>query len=185
MQLETVIKNFCWSKFGTVYENSAKELQPKYLAIIQGMASEKDYKYIIDRLEHQATLYKISPWGLKFCFELLKENHANKAWLLSHIQILFEASNYDQQVARQLNFKSTKKDLEKYELLKSKLFDDDDFLKNFKLIKRNFWYIAILDYINYKKSMIDELQSLQDENIAKLANQLIKDIENPKQYQFG
>lgn len=34
----------------------------------EGKADEQDYQYVIDRLEHQATLYRVSPWGLKFYF---------------------------------------------------------------------------------------------------------------------
>lgn len=192
MTLNTVVENFAWHKFGTAYHSSAKEVGIKFLAVLNGTANDDDYHYIINHLEHQATLYKISPWGLKFCFELLNEKNANKVAVLYCIQTLFEASNYNSQVDKICAFKATKKDLQKYEILKTKLFDDefdgylnDEFLKLLKLIKRNFWHIAILDYIHCKKSMIEILQFDKNQEVANKAKQLLCDINNPKQYEFS
>lgn len=88
--------------------------------------------------------------------------------------------------------KPPKKDWQKYEQLKTKLFDDefdgyldDEFLKLLKIIKRNFWHIAILDYIHCKKSMIETLQFDKNQEVANKAKQLMADIDNPKQYDFG
>lgn len=72
MKLNTVVTNFAWRKFGTAYHNSAKEVGLKFLAVLNGTADD-DYHHIISHLKHQTTLYKISPWVLKFCFDLLNE----------------------------------------------------------------------------------------------------------------
>ena len=192
MKLATVIHNFAWHKFGTPYHSNAKQMGEKFLSIINGTACDDDYHHIINHLEHQTTLYKISPWGLKFCFDLLNEQNTNKVAVLYCIQTLFEASNYNSQVDKVFGFKATKKDLQKYNKLKTKLFDDgfdgyldDEFLKLLTLMKRNFWHITILDYIDDKKSVIEILQFDKNQEVANKAKQLMADINNPKQYEFG
>lgn len=192
MNLKTIFENFRWAKFATPYETNAKELGQKFLSVLNGDASEKDYQFIENNLEHQSTFYKISPWGLKFYLALLDENNTDKALILKGIKVLFESANYKNQVDKIKDFKPTKKDLEKYETLKFKLFDDafdgvldDDFLKGLKLIKSNFWHIAILDYLALKKSVIKNLQTADNKAVKTLADELIFAMENPKIYEFG
>lgn len=86
--LTEVINQFPWNKFGTVYETNAKGVKEILLKILEGNATEKEYIWLIHRLEHQDWLYKISPWGLKFYLALLKEETTDKALILSHIGII-------------------------------------------------------------------------------------------------
>lgn len=81
--------------------------------------------------------------------------------------------------------------MEKYQILKEKLLDehfsgelDEDFLKNLKRIKRNFWNIYVLDYIENQLHIIKHLTNSADTNTRKQANELLHAIENPKQYEF-
>lgn len=189
--LTEVINQFPWNKFGTVYETNAKGVKEILLKILEGNATEKEYIWLIHRLEHQDWLYKISPWGLKFYLALLKEETTDKALILSHIGIIFRAANWGVQVDKQRGFQPTKKDMEKYQILKEKLLDEyfsgelnEDFLKNLKRIKRNFWNISVLDCIENQLHIIKHLTNSADANTRKQANELLHAIENPKQYEF-
>ncbi len=125
MNLRNAIEQFPWNKFGTAYESNAKELKEKFLKILDGTATPKDYQYIIWRLEHQDSLYKLAPWGLKFYIALLPEKQTDKVILLDNIKTIFEAANYQSQVDKVQGYKPAKGNLEKYEWLKSRLFDAD------------------------------------------------------------
>lgn len=189
--LTEVINQFPWNKFATVYETNAKGVKEILLKILEGNATEKEYIWLIHRLEHQDWLYKISPWGLKFYLALLKEETTDKVLILSHIGIIFRAANWGVQVDKQRGFQPTKKDMEKYQILKEKLLDehfsgelDEEFLKNLKRIKRNFWNISVLDCIENQLHIIKHLTNSADENTRKQANELLHAIENPKQYEF-
>lgn len=83
-----VINQFPWNKFATVYETNAKGVKEILLKILEGNATEKQYIWLIHRLEHQDWLYKISPWVLKFYSALLKEETTDKALILNHIGII-------------------------------------------------------------------------------------------------
>lgn len=189
--ITAVINQFPWNKFGTVYETNAKGVKEILLKIIEGNATEKEYIWLIHRLEHQDWLYKISPWGLKFYFALLKEENTDKTLILNHIGIIFRAANWGVQVDKQRGFQPTKKDMEKYQWLKEKLLDenfsgelDEEFLKNLKRTKRNFWNISVLDYIENQLHIIKHLTNSSDENIRKEATTLLQSIETPQQYEF-
>lgn len=190
MNLLNYINNFPWRRFGTVYETNATGLKEKLIKILNGEAAPQDYKYIIDRLEHQETLYPITPWGLKFYIHLLDEKQSDKAILLENIKTLFEAANFNIQGNDATKFKPTKGNLAKYETIKEKLFDDDfdgimsdDFLKTVKSIDRKFMQIFIMEYIHYKKNMLEKFIDSQDAMVADNAKSLINSINNPRQYE--
>jgi len=192
MDFKKCMDNFPWNRFGTVYETNSKCLKEKFLKIFDGNAEQGDYKYIIDRLEHQETLYRITPWGLKFYIHLLDAEGADKSILLKNIKTLFEAANYDCQVNNATDYKPTKGNLAKYEKIKEKLFDNDfdgvmdaDFLKIFKSIDRNFMQIFIMEYIQSEKSLFERLIKSEDKNVSANAKALTDSIDNPKQYKFG
>ncbi|MDR2949683.1 MAG: hypothetical protein LBV71_10785 [Prevotella sp.] len=184
--------NFPWNRFATVYETSSKCLKDPFIKIFKGDGEASDYKFIIDRLEHQETLYRITPWGLKFYICLLEEGDADRNSILQNIKILFEAANYDCQVNTAMAYKPTKGNLAKAEIIKQKLFDDDfdgkmdtDFLKIFKSIDRNFMQIFIMEFIQQKKQLLEEYTSSTNSNISANATALINSINNPKEYKFG
>lgn len=192
MNFLNCISNFPWRRFGTVYETNSAGLKEKFIKIQNGEAQASDYQYIIDRLEHQETLYPITPWGLKFYIHLLDEEKVDKAILLKDIKVLFEAANYNNQVNLATNYKPTKGNLAKYEKIKEKLFDDefdgtmdDDFLKTIKSIDRKFMQICIMEYISYKKQLLEKFTDSKDSMVANNAKSLIDSINNPRQYKFG
>lgn len=91
------MNNFPWNRFATAYENNSKQLKDCFIKMYEGKADEQDYQYAIDRLEHQATLYRVSPWGLKFYFYLLSTNKANNSNILQHINVIVEAAMFHKQ----------------------------------------------------------------------------------------
>jgi len=107
------------------YETNANIVKQSVLKIIDGTATEKDYYNLINSLESQTWLVKLSPWGLKLYFALLTENKADKALLLNDMHTLFEAANYSSQSPQSKEFKATKGKTAKYEAFKEKLFDPD------------------------------------------------------------
>ena len=146
------MNNFPWNRFATVYETNSIGLKGIFIKMFNNTAEMSDYQYVIDRLECQDTLYRITPWGLKFYICLLMEDKSNQDILLQNINVLFEAANYNIQVDIATNYNPTKGNLMKYEIIKSKLFDRDfdgtmdaDFIKTFKSIDRNFMQRSIID----------------------------------------
>ena len=183
------MNNFPWSRFGTVYETNSKGLKEIFVKMFSGEAQPIDYKYVVERLEHQATLYRITPWGLKFYACLLEQGKADKSIILQNIKELFEAANYNIQGDIVDKYNPTKGNLAKYEQIKLKLFDenfdgtmDADFLKLFKSIERNFMQKCIMEYISHKKKMFEELMESNDKDISENASLLVRSINNPKQY---
>ncbi|MDR2920337.1 MAG: hypothetical protein LBV72_13365 [Tannerella sp.] len=181
--------NFPWNRFGTVYETSSKDLKEKFIKIFNGNAEPSDYEFIIHRLEHQATLYRITPWGLKFYIQLLNEEKSDKSILLQNIKELFEAANYNSQGNIAMEYKPTKGNLAKYELIKKKLFDDEfdgtmdaEYLKTFKSIERNFMQICIMEYIQQNKPILEKFMESNNKDISESAKLLINSINNPRQY---
>jgi hypothetical protein len=149
----------------------------------EGKADEQDYQYVIDRLEHQATLYRISPWGLKFYFYLLSTNKANNGNILQHIHVLVRAAIFH----KQEDFKLSRKGLEKYEKLKSKLLDsdfdgnlDNETLKTLKTIDRQFIYLSIMDLIGQNIQLLESFIHNKDVSVAEKASKLLEHIRNPK-----
>jgi hypothetical protein len=192
MDFQNCLNNFPWNRFGTVYETNSKSLKEKFLKIFNGSAEPLDYKYVIDRLEHQETLYRITPWGLKFYIYLIDVDKADKSILLQDIKVLFEAANYNNQGDVATKYSPTKGKIAKYEQVKLKLFDDnfdgtmdDDYLKLFKSIDRNFMQRSIIEYISHKKSVIEQFVKSNDKNISQNAISLINSINNPREYKFG
>ena len=152
MNLQLFIENFPWRRFGTPYETNANIVKQSVLKILDGTATKKDYYNLINSLESQAWLVKLSPWGLKLYFALLAENKADKALLLNDMHTLFEAANYSSQSPQSKEFKATKGKTAKYEAFKEKLFDpdfdgvmDDEFLKVVKSLDRYYYHTAVLE----------------------------------------
>ena len=185
------LDNFPWSRFATAYEMSSKGLMENFVKMFNGVAEPSNYKYVIWRLEHQETLYRITPWGLKFYIYLLEVEKTDKSILLQNIKTLFEAANYNNQVDIVMKYNPTKGKLTKYEQIKSKLFDDNfdgtmdaEYLKTFKSIDRNFMQRCIMDYISEKKFVLEKFVKSDNEDIAKNTTLLINSINNPEDYKL-
>ena len=186
------MNNFPWNRFATVYETNSTGLKGIFIKMFNNLAEVSDYQYVIDRLECQETLYRITPWGLKFYICLLMEGKSNQAILLQNINELFEAAHFNVQVDHSTNYKPTKGNLMKYEKIKSKLFDenfdgimDADYIKTFKSIDRNFMQISIMDLIQQHISLFEDLTKSPNSSIAQSASLLVNSIYNPKKYEFG
>lgn len=186
------MNNFPWNRFATVYETNSTGLKGIFIKMFNNLAEVSDYQYVIDRLECQETLYRITPWGLKFYICLLMEGKSNQAILLQNINELFEAANFNVQVDHSTNYKPTKGNLMKYEKINSKLFDenfdgimDADYIKTFKSIDRNFMQISIMDLIQQHISLFEDLTKSPNSSIAQSASLLVNSIHNPKKYEFG
>lgn len=186
------MNNFPWNRFATVYETNSKSLKDGFIKMFNGTAETADYQYVIDRLECQETLYRITPWGIKFYISLLTEEKTDKDILLENIKVLFEAANYNMQVDIATNYMPTKGNQMKYEDIKLKLFDEEfdgtmdaDYIKTFKSIDRNFMQISIMDLIQQNCSLIESLVTQSDSSVSKNASLLINSIRNPKKYEFG
>ena len=78
MDLQQLIKNFPWRRFGTPYETNANIVKQSIVKILDGAATEKDYQNLIYSFESQAWLIKLSPWGIRFYLALLEEDKADK-----------------------------------------------------------------------------------------------------------
>jgi hypothetical protein len=185
------LDNFPWNRFAHVYENNAKDLKDIFIKILNGSAESTDYKYIIDRAEHQATLYRITPWILKIYVILLNEEKTDKVNLLQNIETILESANYNNQVDVAMKYKPTRGNLEKYTHIKTNLFDDafngeinDSYLKLYKSIDRNFMQIMIIEYISQKKIFFESFMQSKDQETSKAAIKLVNTIDNPKQYDF-
>lgn len=177
------MNNFPWNRFATAYENNSKQLKDCFIKMYEGKADEQDYQYAIDRLEHQATLYRVSPWGLKFYFYLLSTNKANNSNILQHINVIVEAAMFH----KQEDSKPSKKDLEKYEKLKSILLDsdfdgnlDNETLKTLKTIDCQFIYLSIMDLIGQNIQLLESFIQNKDVSVAERALKLLEHIRNPK-----
>ena len=189
MNLQLFIENFPWRRFGTPYETNANIVKQSILKILDGTATKKDYYNLINSLESQAWLVKLSPWGLKLYFALLTENKADKALLLNDMHTLFEAANYSSQSPQSKEFKVTKGKTAKYEAFKEKLFDpdfdgimDDEFLKIVKSLDRFYYHTAVLELFGTNISFLENLAASEDKAVAEKAVLLIEAIKNPKIY---
>ncbi len=189
MNLQLFIENFPWRGFGTPYETNANIVKQSVLKILDGTATEKDYYNLINSLESQAWLVKLSPWGLKLYFALLTENKTDKALLLNDMLTLFEAANYSSQSPQAKEFKATKGKTAKYEAFKEKLFDpdfdgvmDDEFLKVVKSLDRYYYHTAVLELFEANISFLENLAASEDKTVAEKAVLLIEAIKNPKTY---
>lgn len=58
------MSNFPWNRFATVYETNSIGLKGIFIKMFNNTAEMSDYQYVIDRLECQDTLYRITPWDL-------------------------------------------------------------------------------------------------------------------------
>ena len=191
MDFKDCIENFPWNRFGTPYETNSKELKNKFIKILNGNSESKDYKFIIDRIEHQETLYRITPWGLKFYTILLSEEKSAKSILLQNINTLFIAANYNTKCDNATKYEPTKGNLKKYEEIKTKLFDDEfdgilnaEYLKIYKTIDRHFMQISIMEYILDKKPFYETFLQSNNLEIKNAAKSLINSINNPERYKF-
>ena len=154
MDLQQLIKNFPWRRFGTPYETNANISKAKYSKNTWWSSHWKDYQNLIYSFESQAWLIKLSPWGMRFYLALLKEDKADKAILLRDMLTLFEAANYSSQSPQAKDFKVTKGKVAKYEAYKEKLFNDtydgtmdEEFLKLIKSLDRYYYHVAIIELL--------------------------------------
>jgi hypothetical protein len=192
MDIQNCINNFPWNRFAHAYELSSKDLKEKFVRILNGNAEEKDYKYIIARVENQETLFRITPWALKFYISLLNEDKVNKSILLKNIETIFEAANYDYQVNSAVEYKPTKGMPKKYTKIQIRLFDDEfdgmmdaEYLKLYKSINREFMQICIIDYLLEKKKFLENFTKSNDKTVTENAILLINSINNPRKYEFN
>ena len=189
MDLQQLIKNFPWRRFGTPYETNANIVKQSIVKILDGVATEKDYQNLINSFESQTWLIKLSPWGMRLYLTLLEEEKADKAILLRDIHTLFEAANYSSQSPQAKIFKPTKGKLSKYEGYKEKLFNDayegtmdEEFLKLVKSLDRHYYHMAIMELLEANIPLLQRFTTSEDKIIAQRATSLIEAIKHPKVY---
>lgn len=189
MDLQQLIKNFLWRRFGTPYETNANIVKQSIVKILDGVATEKDYQNLINSFESQTWLIKLSPWGMRLYLTLLEEEKADKAILLRDIHTLFEAANYSSQSPQAKIFKPTKGKLSKYEGYKEKLFNDayegtmdEEFLKLVKSLDRHYYHVAIMELLEASIPLLQRFTTSEDKIIAQRATSLIEAIKHPKIY---
>ena len=189
MDLQQLIKNFPWRRFGTPYETNANIVKQSIVKILDGVATKKDYQNLINSFESQAWLIKLSPWGMRLYLTLLEEEKADKAILLQDIHTLFEAANYSSQSPQAKTFKPTKGKLSKYEAYKEKLFNnayegtmDEEFLKLVKSLDRHYYHVAIMELLEANIPLLQRFTTSEDKIIAQRATSLIEAIKHPKVY---
>ncbi len=189
MDLQQLIKNFPWRRFGTPYETNANIVKQSIVKILDGVATEKDYQNLINSFESQTWLIKLSPWGMRLYLTLLEEEKADKAILLRDIHTLFEAANYSSQSPQAKIFKPTKGKLSKYEGYKEKLFNDayegtmdEEFLKLVKSLDRHYYHVAIMELLEASIPLLQRFTTSEDKIIAQRATSLIEAIKHPKIY---
>ena len=189
MDLQQLIKNFPWRRFGTPYETNAHIVKQSIVKILDGAATEKDYQNLIYSFESQAWLIKLSPWGMRFYLALLEEDKADKAILLRDMLTLFEAANYSSQSPQTKDFKATKGKVDKYEAYKEKLFNDtydgtmdEEFLKLVKSLDRHYYHVAIMELLEANIPLLQRFTTSKDKTIAQRATSLIEAIKHPKIY---
>ena len=189
MDLQQLIKNFPWRRFGTPYETNANIVKQSIVKILDGVATEKDYQNLINSFESQTWLIKLSPWGMRLYLTLLEEEKADKAILLRDIHTLFEAANYSSQSPQAKIFKPTKGKLSKYEGYKEKLFNDayegtmdEEFLKLIKSLDRHYYHVAIMELLEANIPLLQRFTTSEDKIIAQRATSLIEAIKHPKIY---
>ena len=189
MDLQQLIKNFPWRRFGTPYETNANIVKQSIVKILDGVATEEDYQNLINSFESQAWLIKLSPWGMRLYLALLEEEKADKAILLRDVYTLFEAANYSSQSPQAKTFKPTKGKLSKYEAYKEKLFNDayegtmdEEFLKLVKSLDRYYYHVAIMELLEANIPLLQRFTTSEDKIIAQRATSLIEAIKHPKIY---
>ena len=189
MDLQQLIKNFPWRRFGTPYETNANIVKQSIVKILDGAASKKDYQNLINSFESQAWLINLSPWGMRFYLALLEEEKTDKAILLQDMLTLFEAANYSSQSPQAKTFKPTKGKLSKYEAYKEKLFNDayegtmdEEFLKLVKSLDRYYYHVAIMELLEANIPLLQRFTTSEDKIIAQRATSLIEAIKYPKKY---
>ena len=189
MDLQQLIKNFPWRRFGTPYETNAHIVEQSIVKILDGVATEKDYQNLIYSFESQAWLIKLSPWGMRFYLALLEEDKANKVILLRDMLTLFEAANYSSQSPQTKDFKATKGKVAKYEAYKEKLFNDtydgtmdEEFLKLVKSLDRHYYHVAIIELLEANIPLLQSLNTSKNKTIAQRVTALIEAIKHPKIY---
>ena len=189
MDLQQLIKNFPWRRFGTPYETNANIVKQSIVKILDGAATEKDYQNLIYSFESQAWTIKLSPWGMRFYLALLEEDKANKVILLRDMLTLFEAANYSSQSPQTKDFKATKGKVAKYEAYKEKLFNDtydgtmdEEFLKLVKSLDRHYYHVAIMELLEANIPLLQSLNTSKNKTIAQRVTALIEAIKHPKIY---
>ena len=74
------MNNFPWNRFATVYETNSIGLKGIFVKMFNNTAEMSDYQYVIDRLECQDTLYRITPWDLNSIFVWLWKTNRIKTY---------------------------------------------------------------------------------------------------------
>lgn len=191
MDFLTCMDNFPWNRFATAYETHSTALKDRFVKMYNGTASASDYQYVVDRLECQATLYRITPWGVRFYIDLLSKGKANKEILLQNIKVLFEAANFNTQIDTSEDYRPTKGNLLKYEKIEAILFKEDfegtldaEFLKTFKSIDRNFMQRLIMELIGRNIPLFEHLSKSSESGISTNASSLLDSIRAPRKYKF-
>jgi len=184
MNAKKIIEAIPRRRFATVYENNSLKLKEYFLQVIEGRGDEKTYQFIIDNVEHQDTLWRISPWALKLLIALLEEEKTDKKQLLNFISLIYSGANFQIQSQR-LNYKPSKGMLEKYSKIKGELFDDentDEFWEIYKSLHRYFINVIVLEYISHYKPFFERFTKSNEPEITGAGQSLIESINNPKQY---
>jgi hypothetical protein len=190
MEIQNFIENFPWNRFGHGYGNSP-DIKEKYIKISNGTATLEDYEYIIYRIENQETLFWVTTFCFKLIIALLGKNTSNKKILLEHIITIYEAANYGRKCDMAVDYRPSKKMVEKYTQIRNKIFDDEfdgimdiEFIKLIKSLDRNFIKIMPLDLIEKNKTYLESFTKSCDREIMQTAILLLNSINNPKKYKF-
>ncbi len=181
-----VFENIPWNRFSHAY-GIAHDIKKEFKKILDRDPDLSSYKFIIDRVEHQDTLWRVTPWALKMYIALLDEEYTDKEELLKSIKIIFEAANFSNYSLTCLEpiFKPTKKMLEKYAIIKDGLFDDEidaEYWKIYKSLPYYYIYKTTLDYIDLSIPLFKRFTKSENPDVAIKAKELVLSIENPKQY---
>jgi len=176
-----IINNIPWKRFSTPYSMNASEVKLDFLKILEGNATGS-YKSVENNVEHQDTLWRLSPWALKVYIALLIEENPDKAKVLEGIRIIYEAANFNIQGNE---YKPTKGMIEKYSQIKPHLFDDentDEFWLLYKKLHNSYIHVIVMEYINHYKSLIESFIVSENAETAQTAETLLNSIENPRKY---
>ena len=184
MNAQKIIENIPWKRFSTPSSNTATDLKQKFQQVLDGGADQDTYKYIIDNVEHQNTLWRISPWALKLFIAFLEEEKTDKKQLLEFISVIFTAANYQMQMQR-LEYRPVKRMMDKYSQIKGQFFDDEnteEFWEIYKSLHRYFINVVALKYISECSSLFENFIPSEDAEVKEAAEALVYSIKNPKQY---
>ena len=191
MNARLFIEQFPWSRFGHGY-GTASDLKPRYAAIANGTAERADYEYIIYRIEHQATLFWVTPPALLLTCALLGEHGTDKNLLLQHVRTIFEAANYNRKCDLARGHTSSPRMLAKYAEVTATLLADNfdgsmtsDFIARYKSLNRQtFVHVMVLDIIKQHMGLFESFTTSDDGAVAETAKALCAAIAKPRTFKF-